>query len=149
MKTLIAILILLSFLQATLIPINLVLIFLIVRAYIRPEETNLYLSFFFGVFVALLTHHNLGLYPIIFLSLVYLTHLLSRSPLSKNALSVIPLVVIATLIVELFTTLPFNKAPILMPTLVVAGILALPFYLIIKFWEERFVVRPQVKLKLK
>lgn len=149
MKTLIAILILLSFLQTTLIPLNLVLVFLILRSYIRPEDTNLYMAFFFGIFVALLSHDNLGLYSVIFLCLVYLTHLLSRAPISKNFLSIIPLVGICSLIFELITTIPFDRTPELWPTIGWDIAVALPMYFAVKFWEERFIVKPQIRLKVK
>src|SRR3989344_2623190 len=131
MKTLIAVLVLLAFLQTTLIPINLVLIVIILRAYIKVDLANLWLT------------------PILYLVLVNVTHLLAKSPLSKNIFSMVPLVVLASVMIEFLTTQPFGSTPRFLPRVVIEGVLSLPIYLILKVWEDRFVVRSQIKLKMR
>lgn len=149
MKTLIAILILLSFLQTSIIPVNLVLIILVLRAYIRVDKSNLMLAFFFGLLVALLSHTNLGLTALIYLILVNITHLLSKSPLSKNIFSVAPIILVSSVILELFSSVSVNQTPIFWPKTLIDGVLSLPLYLGLKIWEERFVVRTNIKLKMR
>ena len=149
MKTLIAILILLAFLQTTLLPINIVVIILLLRAYIKPDSTNLYLAFFFGILVAFLSHQNLGFLSALYLSQVFVTHLLSKSPLSKNIFSVVPIIVVFSLILEFLTSVPFGQSPNFFPRVIIEGFFSLPIYLGLRLWEERFVVRSHIKLKMR
>jgi len=122
---------------------------IILRAYIKVDLANLWLAFFFGMFVAFLGHINLGLTPILYLVLVNVTHLLAKSPLSKNIFSMVPLVVLASVMIEFLTTQPFGSTPRFLPRVVIEGVLSLPIYLILKVWEDRFVVRSQIKLKMR
>ena len=149
MKKLVAVLVLLAFLQTTLISINLVLLVIVLRAYLRVDLSNLYLAFFFGLLVAYLNHTNLGLTPIMYLILTNITHLLAKTPLSKNIISVLAIAIITSALVEVATSLIAGQTPSFLPKLAIEGILSLPIYLILKIWEERFVVRSQIKLKVR
>lgn len=147
MKTLIIILILAAFLQTTILPIDLVLLILICRAYVIGEKGNLYLAFAFGLFTSHLNLTNLGLHSLIYLIAVQIVQLLSKSNLAGNPLLILPIS---------FSLMTLNKAAESVVShsafdfsgVIVATILSLPIFYIIRLWEERFVVRSEIKLKV-
>lgn len=148
MKTLITILIIASFIQATVLPINLVIIILICRAYIGTERSNLYLAFGFGLLISHLNIHQLGLQSIIYLVLVQLTHMLSKSKITANYLFIIPISFVLLLInnvsISIFTHQTINY----WPQVLIESLLSLPILFLIRLWEERFVVRKEIKLRI-
>lgn len=147
MRTLIVILIIISFLQATIIPLDLVLIILICRAFIRTGKSNLYLAFAFGLLISHLTVTPMGLQSILFLSLVAITESLSKSRLSQNAYLVIPICFVAILANQIVVSAFTNQSIQLVPK-IYGGILSLPIFYLIRFWEGRFIVRKDIKLRI-
>lgn len=147
MKALIIVLIIGTFLQATILPINLVLIILVCRAFIRSGKSNLYFAFIFGLFLSLLTLTPMGLQSLIFLLLVQITESISKSRLSENPLSLIPICLLAILVNQITISLFTHQALILVPKIYEA-FLALPIFYLVRFWEERFIVRKEIKLRL-
>lgn len=147
MKTLVVILVLLAFIQTTIFPVDLVLIIILLRAYIRVDKTNLYLAFAIGLLISFLQQLPLGIYSFTFIVLTQLTHLLSKLPISKNFLSVFPVTFILLSMNELNSSLLAGRSPDWLRILW-GSLLALPLYFVLKFWEERFVVRPEIKLKV-
>lgn len=147
MKTLIIILITAAFLQSTILPIDLVLIILICRAYIRSEKQNLYLGFAFGLVAAHLNLTTLGLQSFIYLVCIQLTQILSRLRLAGNPLLVVPVSLVFLTINQLvgvYTSAgSFDFAHIILATF-----LSLPILYLVRLWEERFVVRKEIKLKI-
>src|SRR3989338_7884502 len=91
MKTLIIILILAAFLQTTILPIDLVLLILICRAYVVSEKANLYLAFSFGLLTSHLNLVNLGFQSLIYLIIVQATQILSKIRLAGNPLLIVPI----------------------------------------------------------
>ena len=149
MKTLIIILILCAFLQTTILPIDLVLPALIFRSYIVSDKSNLYLAFFFGLLVAHLSGTNLGVQSLIYLLIVELIRVISRIPALNTILTIIPITFLALTFNSVVLAI-FNGSSIqLWPEILLESVAALPVYLLIRFWEERFVVRPEIKLKIK
>lgn len=148
MRTLIAVLILLSFLQTTIIPLDLVLIILILRAHIRSDVTNLYLAVFLGLLISFLEHINLGFTPALYLLLIMCVHFFSQTPINKNIFSVIPVVLIALLIKDVSLSLFLHQTPQIWPKILIEVILSFPLYLAIRIWEERFIVRKDIKLRV-
>lgn len=147
MKTLIVILIIASFLQTTILPIDLVLLLLICRAYLKSEKTNLYLAFAFGLLTAHLNLTNLGVSSLIYLTLVQITQMLSKLRLAGNPLMVIPLsflLLFLNQVIQLLTT----QQPLAIYKLIIEALLSLPIFYLIRLWEERFVVRKEIKLKI-
>ena len=148
MKTLIIVLILTAFLQATIIPVDLVLLILILRAFVKSQNLNLVLSFGMGLLVSLLTFSLFGVYSLIYLFLIELVDIfIARTNLIDNIL-VVPILSFFTLISEnlilslfIHRSIELNLAAVLWGT-----VLSIPIYLILRFWEERFVVR-DIKLK--
>lgn len=148
MKTLIFILILVSFLQTTIIPINLVLLILILRAYIAGEKTDLYLGFAFGLLLSHLTSTVMGLQSIIFVILIYITHIFSKLPLAKSGLIVIPLIFFCSLVDSFILSLVMKQTLIIWPKIIIESLLTLPIFMLIRFWQERFISNTGVKLKI-
>lgn len=147
MKTLIIILILASFLQTTVIPIDLVLLILICRAYIKTDKSNLYLSFVFGLLVSHLNLTSLGLQSIIYLASVQATQVLSRLSLAGNSLLIIPVSLVFFSLNQI-TGFLIGHQTMELSKVIFASFLSLPILYLIKFWEERFIVRKEIKLKL-
>lgn len=142
MKTIIIILIFLAFFQTSVWPLNLGLIFILSRAFIRQDKYNLILAFGFGLLFSFLEHMNLGLLSLFFLILVELAYLWSKTPLAKNVLTIVPYIAVNIFLVELFL-----KQQI-WPQILGEIILILPTYLLVRFWEERFIVPKEIKLRM-
>lgn len=146
MKTLIVILIIASFIQTTILPIDLVLLILICRAYIRSGRENLYLAFGFGLFTAHLNLISLGLSSLIYLVVMEITQMLSRLRLAGNPLLILPISIVVLSISEI-TGSYFTGQTIEFPKVIIPAILSLPVFYLMKLWEERFIVRKEIKLK--
>ncbi len=148
MKTLIAVLIICSFIQSAILPMDLVLIILICRSYIRPGKSNLLLAFAFGLLNAHLNLTILGLQSLIYLILVALTEGLSRSRLAGNSLLIIPLTLLLSSINQVVPSILIQKSVQLFPRVVLEAFFSLPILYLIRLWEERFIVRRGIKLRL-
>lgn len=147
MKITIFILILVSFLQATIIPVDLVLMILILRAFIKNDKSNFYLSFVFGLLTSHLTFTPLGVNSLIYLVLVSLTYLIRFLPISKNTFVVFPLTILTLSINKLFLSLILKESLHFWPEIFWWGFLSIPTYILVRFWEERFVVK-DIKLRV-
>ncbi len=148
MKLGIAILIFAAFLQTTILPVNLVLLILVLRSFLVNETSNLYLACGFGLLISHLNATPLGIQSMVYLSLIIFTRALGRLPISNNILVVIPLMFCASLFDSAVNAFIMHASLQIMPAVLPPTILAIPAYIIIRFWEERFVVR-DIKLKVK
>lgn len=147
MKTLIIILIIAAFLQTTILPIDLVLLILICRAYIKSEKSNLYLTFAFGLLTAHLNLTSLGLQSLLYLTIIGATQILSKSRLAGNPLLIVPVSLIFLFFHQI--TLSYISHQALDPSKVLfASFLSLPILYLLRIWEERFIVRKEIKLKV-
>lgn len=147
MKTLVTVLIIASFLQSTILPINLVLIILICRSYIK-SETALFLAIGFGLFIGFLNLNTLGFTSIVYLILVQITKVLSKVRLAGNPLLIVPLTFILLSINQLATSFFNHESFQLFPKVLLESLLSLPVFYLIKLWEERFIIRKEIKLKI-
>lgn len=147
MKTLIVILIILSFVESSVLPLDLVLIVLICRGYIRSDKSNLWLAFSFGLVKSYLSLTTMGINSLIYISLVALIQSLSKSRLAGNSTLIIPLSFILLFINQLVYLLIFHEH-FLTSKMILESVLSLPILALVKFWEERFVVRKEIKLKV-
>ena len=143
MKTLIVILIFLSFFQASVLPLNLGLILILTRAFIRQDRANLILALTFGFLLSFLEHLPLGLISLMFIVFVEAIYLWNKTPFSRNALTVLPVVGLVILVVDLF-----SGPSTIWPRILLELVLILPIYLAVRFWEERFIAAKQIKLKI-
>lgn len=149
MKSLIVVLVILSFIESSILNTNLVLMILILRTFIRSDKDNLYLAIGFGLFLAHLRFQNLGLVPFIYLLIVQMSQLLSRSRLSNNPWVVLPITLLLLLVQDIILAAFNNFSIQIWPKILMEAILLVPTYLLLRFWEERFVVKPEVKLKIR
>ncbi len=148
MKTLIIILILASFLQTTIIPMDLVLIILICRSYIKISKSNLYLALFFGLLISHLKLTYLGFDSLVYLIAVQITQILSKSRLAGNSLLIIPLTFVLITLSQFINFLFLHESLNLFPkVLIEAGISLLVLY-VLRIWEERFIVQGGIQLKV-
>lgn len=148
MKTLIIILIIASLLQSTIIPINLVLIILICRSYIRLDKANLFLAFGLGLLDGHLNLTTLGLSSLIYLVLVQITQSLSKSRLALNLSLIIPLSFVLLTIHQLTLSLFTPQSAQIFPKIFLESLISLPVFYLVKLWEERFIVRKEIKLRI-
>lgn len=136
MKTLIIILIIVSFLQTTIWPLDLVLVILISRAYLKAQKSNLYLAFFLGLLISHLTLLPLGVKSMVYLAVVQIIQVLSKSRLSGHPLLIIPLTFVLLL------------ADSGLSPAVWASLASLPVFYSLKMWEERFTPTKEIKLRI-
>lgn len=149
MKTLIAILIVISFLQSTIIPLDLVLIILICRGFLKEEKENFYLAFSFGLLVAFLGGHFLGIQSVVYLGIIFFTHLISKTQFSRKNLNLVIFLsfvnlVLNTVIISLF----INVSIQLFPKVILETIFCVPIFYLLRIWEERFVPKKDIKLRV-
>lgn len=147
MRTLIIILIIASFLQTTILPIDLVLLILICQAYARADKANFYLAFAFGLLTSHLNLSHLGVQSLIYLVSVLVTESLSKLRLAGNPLLIVPISLVLLSVDQLINSM-LGYTAFDLPKLIFASVLSLPALFIIRFWEERFVVRKEIKLKI-
>ena len=147
MKTLIIILIIVAFLQTTILPVDLVLIILICRAYIKSEKSNLYLGFAFGLLTSHLNLNLLGFQGLVYLIFIQATESLSKIRLAGNPLLIVPLTLVFLSLNQVAISI-VNHATLEFSKVIFASLISLPALYLIRLWEERFVVRKEIKLKI-
>lgn len=153
MKTLIAVLIISAFVQTAVIPVNLILLILIARSYLKAESSNLYLAFAFGFLTAHLNLSSLGLTALSYLIFVSGVSALSKLRMAGNPLAVIPvsfLILSADKIITMYLQsgifLRFSSS--WFTELIFASVLSLPVLYAVRLWEERFIAHKDIKLKI-
>lgn len=147
MKTLIVILIIAAFVQTTILPIDLVLLILICRAYIKSDKNNLYLAFAFGLLVSHLSLTGLGLRSLTYLFIIQATHILSKGRLAGHPLVIVPIAFVFLSLNQIINSLTGYQI-LSWQKLLLEAFLALPILYLIRLWEERFIVRNEIKLKV-
>jgi hypothetical protein len=148
MKIYIFLLILAAFLQTSFVPFNLVLLLLIARAYVIDDSTNLYAAFASGIFLGILSSENIGFLALTFLIAVKIASLMRKLPISTNVLTIIPVSFIIILLVTLSQNLLFSES-LNLPLIIQETIISLPIFLGMRFWEERFLGKSDLRLKIK
>ncbi|QQG43141.1 MAG: hypothetical protein HYW45_02985 [Candidatus Daviesbacteria bacterium] len=147
MKALILILLISTFLQTTIWPLEFALIIILIRAAIKPGPENLYLSFGFGVLLAHLLLLPLGSLSLLYLVLVMSISLILKRWHSEHPLILILLVLSGLLINDLAFSVIIKSWNVSFAKLAVEAFLILPIYIMVKFLEERFIVKSEIKLK--
>lgn len=147
MKTFLLILILFAFLQSAFLTLNLVLVAIIARSLAIEQRSNLFLAFFGGLVLSFLTQVNLGYWPLVLILVVKLVSLLKKLPVSLNPLMVFlygSLLVSFTASLNKFFINPgFEFLPNILETFLV-----IPFFYAALVWEDRFIVKRSIKLKI-
>lgn len=75
--------IILAFLQTSIVPINLTLIYLLPFSFMSGKSLDYLAGLVSGVLIGLLFGYNLGIYPMVFVSFIFVMHLVRRLPLSN------------------------------------------------------------------
>lgn len=148
MIPLIFILVLFSFLQEAFLPFNLVLLILVSRAFVIDEKKNYYLAFIFGLILSFLAGYPMGSLSIIYLIIVLIIHIFRRFQFVTHPLIVIPVAGVALFVDQLARSLMLGSN-IDLKQILWQIILVVPIYFAVLLWEERFIVRKDVKLKVK
>ena len=148
MKTLIIILIIASFLQTTIISLDLVLIILICRSYVSVFKSNLYLAFFFGLLISYLNLETLGVVSLIYLLIAQVTESLSKIRLAGNSLLIIPITLGLLSLSHILNSIFIQESLQLFPKVFIESLISLPILYMVRRWEERFIVRKDIKLKV-
>lgn len=147
MKTLIVMLAILSFLQSTIIPLDLVLLILICRSFIKTQSSNYYLVFTFGLLNSHLNLTTLGFQSFIYLAVVLIIQILSKSQLANHAFYIIPIVMLGSFFNLQALSVLTNQTPRFFPQIIFEGLVSLPVFYLLRLWEERFIAK-NVKLKI-
>lgn len=149
MKILITILTILSFLQTTILPVNFVLIILICRTFVRNDKSNFYLGFAFGLLLSHLNIVPLGSLSILYLILVFLAQVLSTSRSINSIFLLLPFGIFALLVDRFVTNFLLKISFSFSISLFFSFFIIIPLFFLLKLWEERFIVRKDIKLKMK
>jgi hypothetical protein len=147
MRTFIVILILAAFVQSSFVSLNLVLVLLIARSFIIDDTANYWLAFISGISLGILTSLNIGFWSLYFLIVVKLIYLVRKMPLTNNVFAIVPVTFIFCLLAAFLEQI-FLSQTINFIKVVAEGLISLPIYIAIKYWEERFVVK-ETRLKLR
>jgi cell shape-determining protein MreD len=136
-----------AFIQSTLVPINLVLLILMARSFETTDKANYFLAFFFGTLFSLLSGFPLGSLSLAYLVMVAFIYFIKKVEFSSHWLILLPLSL------ALFSADCFLQGFLMGSSFnlrIVFGeiMLILPVFLLVKFWEERFIPETNVKLKL-
>lgn len=142
------VLVIASFIQTIIFPIDLVLIILICRGYVKGDQENLYLAFALGLLVSMLDLRLLGLQSLIYLILIQTTQVFSKLRLAGSWLLLFPVVLVLLSLNQLINSLFLHQSPQFFPKILIGGFLSIPIFFLIKSWEERFIVHKGIKLRV-
>lgn len=148
MKLFVFLLIITALLQTTFLQVNMVLVLLVCRSLLREERANYFSAFFIGILLGILESRNVGFYALFFVILVKVLHLIKSTPISAYFLTVIPATLVLSFGLSYLKYFIFNQSVNNYLPLIDA-FLSLPVYLLLKIWEERFVVNRGIKLKIR
>lgn len=148
MILLVVLLTLMSFLETSFLGINWVLTILVIRSFLVTDKANLTLAFSFGILLSLLSNKPLGSLSLIYLILVLIVQLVKKFLPTASWLILLPVIIIC-LLVSCFIQSLVLKVSFSYQLVIIQALLALPFYILLKMWEERFVPQKDIKLKLR
>lgn len=147
MRLFIFALVLAAFLQTSFLQFPLCLAMLICRSFVVDEKQNYYLAFAAGLLLGILSTQNVGFWALTFLVVVKLVHTIRKLPFTANSITILPISFILCTAVNYLESFIFNSSfNIINPIL--ATVFSLPILIAIKFWEDRFTPRSEIKLKI-
>ncbi len=135
-------------LQTTLLGINLCLVLIVARSLAVSERSNLIAGFFTGIFLGAMSSINIGFYSILFVICTKVVEIFKGSALSGNFLSFIPLCFIIYMGAAFFERV-FLSQSVNLSKIIWELFATVPTFLIIKFMQERFTMKPGIKLRVK
>ncbi|MBI2022593.1 hypothetical protein HYS97_01970 [Candidatus Daviesbacteria bacterium] len=137
-----------AFIQTSFLQVNLCLVLIICRSLIVERDSDYPIAFFSGLLLGILSSQNLGFWPVVFLILVKLIKLFKKLPFSSNYLTILPISLVLILSTAFLEKLIFNQSLNYLK-IVFEFILILPTYVAMLFWEDRFVIEKDIKLKIR
>lgn len=140
------ILIIFAFLQSTILPFNLVLIFLLLKAYFFNQRSTLYMAFFAGLLLSLLLNLPLGFLSIIYIFLTQAIHIISRLTFASNVLALFPLLFITLALDRFLISLYLKESMTLFPGVLVEVALAIPMYILLRLLDEKLNIKSSMKI---
>ncbi len=114
---------------------------LMYRAFLGGQKDNLYLSFGFGLLVSHLSGVNLGIYSLYYVFLVELATVFAKIPFFTHRIASVWLIIVSIILSRVSIGLIFNTTIAWWPNLLYETLLFVPVFGLIKFWEERFVIK--------
>lgn len=147
MKVFLLFIVFFAFLQSAVLTLNLVLVMLIARSLVLDDGENLILAFFGGLILSFLTQTNLGYWPLVLILVTKLGQLLRKLPVSFNPVMVFIAGGLQIFLVLLPNKIFLNAGFEIYPHLIESA-LVVPSYYLIRMWEERFVAKSVIKLKV-
>lgn len=151
MITIIATLLFAAFLQGALLPFSLTFMILICRTFVTYERVNYSLAFWFGLLVALLLGLPLGSLSLFYLLCLVLISFIRRTQFASSWVAMLPLAVFLLALnqVTVGVLSGSGMANLLRwQSLLPEVIFILPVYFSVRFWEERFIPRKEIRLKM-
>lgn len=136
-----------AFTQSAFLPFNLVLVLLVARSLAVEDRNNLVLAFAGGLVLSFLTQVNLGYWPLVFILTVKLTAMVKKLPISFNPLIIFLSGSVIVLLVALTGSLFINEK-IQIFSHIIESVLIVPVFYLVRAWEERFVVKGAIKLRM-
>lgn len=141
------VLILAAFVQTSFLPINLCLILIIARVLIVTDKYNLLTAFIAGLLISFLSLTNLSFYTLIFLFVTKLAQIYKSSRLSSNIITIggfsLFIFLLNGLLEKAILGITFKLSLVLWELVVL-----ILTYLIMLFWEERFIANKPLRLKI-
>ncbi len=128
-------LLVISFFQTALLPIDIVVLVLLSRAFVVSDDSNLWLAFGFGLLVSLLMNLPIGSYSIWYLLASTAVVFFKRSNLTSYWLAVVPLLVLLAAGEQGWLWFFFGQS-FYWSRLIWEGVLILPIYFAVSYWEE-------------
>lgn len=140
-------LIFITFFQETVWSWDFLLIILICRSFIIDEKNNYYLALALGILVALISGMPLGIMSFFYLISVKAARMIKALPISSSW-AVLPLSLVLLLLGQVIRSRQLGLD--IDVTMLILKIGMVPIvYLLVKFWEDRFIPGQGIKLKLR
>lgn len=145
--TLILILVFASFIQSSLLSVQLILMALLARSFIVTDRLNFGLAFGLGLLLSLLTGGKLGVLSIVYLLGVILIYFIKERSVGSHWAILLPITIFMLMLDAGVKSLIFGASLDIRSTLL-QTVLVLPLYFITILWEERFVIKKEIRLKV-
>lgn len=140
MKLSFLLLILVSFIQTVLIPLNLVLILLVTQTFFTSSKANYHVALIIGILVGVLSSTNIGFYPILFISCVFLVNLSKHLPFSSGIKIFIPVMFISLILSYGFEIFVLRQTETVQKV-ALETLISIPVYMVMRLWGERPSIR--------
>src|SRR5688500_326665 len=144
----IIILLLISFIQTSFLPIDLILLILIARSFLVTDFKSYYLAFGLGILNGLLMGQLIGSLALVYIIVIKLVFLFKAAAFSSSWLTIIPLTLILSVLNQLARLILFKSNFNFSIVLIEVGLIV-PIYFLIQIWEDRFTSFKDTRLKLK